>query len=164
MEESKMENQVSRESYIESELTKWKEKFEIPFEQEFNLKAMLSLQYQFLTLPEDHVKAKADLIHTIQRISGELRLKPIKKITEKVDIVLLAKEIGIRSELFELLHNLLDGKINNEFHNQNKSIIETDTLNIKLYQSDSNSIRGMRADYVYGVDFAQDSPIKRNKK
>lgn len=68
---------LAREEYIEREFIKWKENFVIPFEKEFLVKAVLYLQHQFQSLPEEYVKAKADVLATIKRTMHDLGLKPL---------------------------------------------------------------------------------------
>jgi hypothetical protein len=68
----------TRKEYIESEFKKWEEVYEIEFNQEFEIKALLDLQYQFSSTPREHVKTIGDLIHTMNQIKRNLNLKPKK--------------------------------------------------------------------------------------
>lgn len=67
---------MNKEKYIEKELEKWKQYYNIPFENEFDVRALLSLQYDFMSLPDDYVKSKKDLIEAMSRIKRDLYLKP----------------------------------------------------------------------------------------
>lgn len=75
-----MEKHLTRKEYIESELSKWKEKYEVGFEEEFDLRAMFDLQYQFAITNREHVKSLGDIIHTKNQILKNLILKPKSKI------------------------------------------------------------------------------------
>jgi hypothetical protein len=83
MEVLKME--LTRESYIESELKKWKDYYEIGFDQEFELEALAKLKYQFTITPDDHVKTMSDILDTITRIKNKLDLKPKYKSSLNVE-------------------------------------------------------------------------------
>lgn len=67
---------MSKLEYIEKEFEKWKQYYDIPFANEFNVKALLSLQYDFMSLPDDYVKSKKDLIEAMSVIKRDLYLKP----------------------------------------------------------------------------------------
>lgn len=157
-----MSNAVSRESYIESEYKKWEEKFEIPFEVEFNVKALLSLQHQFMNLPDDHVKAKAEIMRTISDIQRTLNLKRKANLENKIEVVLLAKETGAKIDLVNFLHKLLNNQILTGKQSMSKYEIETDTSRIRIVDAvNSENWRGMRGDFVYGIDLARDSAIAK---
>lgn len=149
-----MTNLASRESYIESEYKKWEERFEIPFQQEFNVKALLSLQYQFMSLPEDHTKAKADVIKTISDLNRNLNLKPKRKLSnnEKRKIMFVVDS----SHQLSMFNAFLDEIIPRENKEQFLSTtsltkIYTDTYEIKVVKNNSLNLRGQRADVVFDV-------------
>lgn len=149
-----MTNLASRESYIESEYKKWEERFEIPFQQEFNVKALLSLQHQFLSLPEDHTKAKADVIKTINDLQRNLDLKPKRKLSdnEKRKIMFVVDS----SHQLSMFNAFLDAIIPRENKEQFLSTtgltkIYTDTYEIKVVKNSSLNLRGQRADVVFNV-------------
>jgi CRISPR/Cas system-associated protein Cas7 (RAMP superfamily) len=77
--EEQSERVSKRVEWVESEYKKWEERFEIPFEQEFNIKALLGLRHQFTATQDDHVKTKMDLLWSMQKIESHLNLKPKKK-------------------------------------------------------------------------------------
>lgn len=151
-----MSNLVSRESYIESEYGKWEEKFTIPFEQEFNVKALLSLQHQFLTLPDDHVKAKSDIMSTILRISRDLNLKRRVRLqdSEKISLLFVTTNKGQR----DVLEDLLTSSTNNEkvesiLSTSGHLRMKTDKYIINIYEnSNSDNLRGLKADEIFKID------------
>ncbi|MEH7116090.1 hypothetical protein V7128_01525 [Neobacillus vireti] len=149
-----MENKMSRESYIESEYKKWEEKFEIPFEQEFNIKAMLSLQHQFLTLPDDHVKAKADVMSTINSISKNLNLKKKKKLSdsEKYSIMFVVDDKLQKDRLEDLFTlSVSESQIENVHSSNNQTRIKTDLYQINIVVN-GDILRGQRADSVFKIE------------
>lgn len=97
---------INRREYVEGELKKWNEEYEIPFEQVFDVKAILDLEYQFLSTPDDHIKTKSDIVHTMQRLKSGLRLKP-KKNTYMISVDPFNSSVG---EKISLSVDTLDNK------------------------------------------------------
>jgi hypothetical protein len=150
-----MENQVSRESYIESEFKKWEETFEIPFEQEFNLKALLALQHQFLTLPDEHIKTKADVMGTISRISKDLNLKRKRKLSdsEKYSIMFVVDDKLQKDRLEDLFTlSISENNLESVHSSNNQTKIKTDLHQINIVVNGENRLRGQRADSVFKLE------------
>lgn len=82
-----MNNQSEREAYVEREYKKWEEQFVIPFEQEFNIKALLGLRHQFNNTSDEHIKTKVDLLHAMKRLQEDMNLKPKLRSNDKNDMV-----------------------------------------------------------------------------
>lgn len=76
----------AREQYVEREFKLWKDNYVITFDQEFIIKAMLGLQYQYNNTSDDHIKTKKDIIETIQRIKYGIKLNPNKDNRDQVTI------------------------------------------------------------------------------
>lgn len=74
-----LQNINERVEWVESEYKKWEEMYEILFEDEFNVKALLSLRHQFSATPDDHTKTKVDLLHAMKGLQRDLGLKPIMR-------------------------------------------------------------------------------------
>lgn len=69
------ENMNSVLNYVSKEYEKWQEKYEIPYEDEFNIKLLLQLRFDILHTKPELTKTKIDLIEMAQRIQSRLRLK-----------------------------------------------------------------------------------------
>lgn len=102
--------ELTRESYVESELTKWKENYIVRHEHEFSLRAMLELQYQFKNTPDDHVKAKKDLIDTIQRILLNLRLKPTLN-TKQFKVLVVVNNSQQKVHMYNMFQKMFESQI-----------------------------------------------------
>jgi hypothetical protein len=118
------------------------------------VKAMFGLQHQYDNTPEDHVKAKRDLIETIQRILMSLRLNKKVKYTdgEKINIVLKAGNSIDVNALTELMDNLLRKNIEKKRVSNTDSLLETDNANIRIINMSSPlGTRGLKADYIFNI-------------
>jgi hypothetical protein len=148
-----MSNLASRESFIESEYKKWEDKFEIPFEKEFDVRALLSLQHQFLSLPDEHVKTKADIIITISRLTERLNLKKknILKDEDKLKVIFVVDDEVNKKELSDILTKVTGVNDNDTFNTPSSVNIKTDQFNIKIVLNNDH-LRGQRADFVYKVE------------
>lgn len=142
--------QLTRESYMERELAKWNEKYEIGFEQEFEIRALISLQYQFASIPEDHIKAKADIINTISQIKRNLNLKMMKN-EKQENVLFVVRDRNQLSQVSEFLKHLLDGKIFRLHSNSIENRIETKNHKINIQVGKLADIRGMKADYLFDL-------------
>lgn len=71
--------------YVEKEYKKWEEQYDIPFEDEFNIRLLFQLRYDILHTKPEHTKTKKELIEAAHRIQQCLRIKP--KINNKEKIV-----------------------------------------------------------------------------
>jgi hypothetical protein len=144
--------ELTRESYIESEYKKWEEKFEIPFEKEFDVRALLSLQHQFLTLPDEHIKTKADVISTLNKLNERLSLKEKKtfKFCDRKSILFIVEDSFHMKDLEQFLTSTIGNKkIDNTFNSTFHTKIKTEEFDIRISLDNSNTLRGQRADFVY---------------
>lgn len=80
-----METNAKRDEWVESEFKKWQENFIISFDEEFEVKAILDLQWQYKTVEDSHVKTKSDILSIVSRAKRDLMLKP--KDREKIFLV-----------------------------------------------------------------------------
>lgn len=139
-----MESRVNRKEWVESEFKKWKERYEIPFEKEFNVKALLELKYQYYNTDDNHVKTKADLIHTIVKLQNDLNLKMKRKASENpVKLLFVANNSQQARSLFEFLINVIDREnIVKVFYNDRR--ITTKDYDIRIATKDHPANRGIR--------------------
>lgn len=145
----------TRKEYIESELNKWKELYEISFEQEFDLNALFSLQYQFTITPPDHVKTLGDIIHTKNQIMRNLYLKPAVS-KESFEVLVFVKNHNQKAEMHDLFSRLLSGKlIENDLQINHtgkvKSVLKSSNSNIRIEIDSLDYYRGLKADYVLNL-------------
>jgi hypothetical protein len=70
---------------VEREFSEWKEKYEIPFNQEFNVKMLLNLREAIDETPNEHIRNKRDLIHTAMDIEQRLHLTSKEEIKENAN-------------------------------------------------------------------------------
>lgn len=154
-------SELTREQYVESEYKKWKEKFEIPFELEFEVRALFELQHQFINTPDEHIKTKTDLINAIGRLKRDLNLKPIKKFSnnDKLRVLIITDSLAVKKEYEEVLSQNLEGNIQTRFIRNNKSDFVTNTHKITV-AVDNELLRGSRADIVYRLKEDRTSPYR----
>jgi hypothetical protein len=156
----KMEKQLTRKEYIESELGKWKEVYEINFQDEFDLKAMLDLQYQYMITPTEHIKTIGDIIHTKNQIMKNLNLKQKRNVSmtnEKMDFLIIVKNDVQMIDLETLLLESVDKKIiEKKYKSSGSTEIVTDKYRIKIKKYNENLLRGTRADIALKVDNAKE--------
>ncbi|RNB59375.1 hypothetical protein EDM57_04325 [Brevibacillus gelatini] len=72
-----IQNVSDRERYVQEQFNLWNEKFNIPFEHEYELKKYFELQHQYDNTPDEHVKTKRELLDMMNKLKYHLpRLKP----------------------------------------------------------------------------------------
>jgi hypothetical protein len=147
--------QVTRKEYIESELAKWKENFEIGFQDEFDLKAMIDLQYQFMITPMEHIKTIGDIVHTKNQIMRNLNLKPKKKYTDeqKVEYLLAVEDTRQMKSLEELFSKM--SNVEKVSIRPSASHIITDQFKVSIIVNKEYELRGRKADVVFKVEDGQ---------
>lgn len=66
---------------IEQKFKKWKEQFDIPFDEEFMVKTLIELEEEYENIPKtsNTIMTRKTLIETISRLKASLRLKPFKE-------------------------------------------------------------------------------------
>lgn len=150
-----MEN-INRESYVESQLAKWRESYIVKPEQEFMLKAMFELQYQYKNTPDDHIKTKRDLIEAVQRIMSSLKLVPALS-KDRFKVLVIVNDDIDQVKVYEMFQKMFvdriplkeiqvigSGRIQIPLINTNEFEITIKKLNMHL-------LRGMRADYILNL-------------
>lgn len=97
-----MENNKNseREARVDKEYQQWKERYEIPFKDEFNVKTLLQLQDEFNSLSYNSgmTKTRTDLIYMIERLNRNLDLKKRTPVTQRV-LILTENILSIKSIL-----------------------------------------------------------------
>jgi hypothetical protein len=104
--------------YVEKMYEEWKNIYEIPIEKEFAVRALLDLQWEYQNIPENHYKAKADILSAINLLSNSLNLEKVEikkygvncKIDLKEKIIILENNINT---IFDLLIYNKEVSINN---------------------------------------------------
>jgi Fe-S cluster assembly iron-binding protein IscA len=148
-------SELTRESYVESELKKWKEEYIIRFDQEFLIKSMLELQFQYNITPDDHVKTKKDLMEVITRTMRELRLKPnLNK--DRLKILVIVKDDGHAIHTYNMFQKMFAESITFDdiqvlINRVNIPKINTKNFEIIIEKANLNLLRGMRADYILNL-------------
>jgi hypothetical protein len=77
---------MNRSEFVESEFSKWKKIYAIPFHDEFKVRMVHNLRYTYDQIPHEHVKSKKDCINAINDLLHDIKLMPISEENEKVDI------------------------------------------------------------------------------
>ncbi|MFO1442960.1 hypothetical protein KDN24_06980 [Bacillus sp. Bva_UNVM-123] len=151
-----MSNLESRESYVERELNNWKESYIVKPEQDFLLRSMFELQFQFKVTPDEHVKAKRDLIYTIQGIMSSLKLVPaLNKDRFKVLVIVGSDHKQVR--VFQMFQKMFVDRIPlNEIQVSGNGkirvpVINTKEFEIRIENDNINLLRGLRADYILNL-------------
>jgi hypothetical protein len=149
-------SELTRESYIERELERWKENYIIPIEQEFSVRAMLGLQFQYDNTVDEHVRTKKDLIDTIQRILGSLRLKPVLS-KDRFRVLVIVNNNHQTINVYNMFQKMLFEKISfeNIKHASNGDMsvknISTKHFDIRIEKANINLVRGLKADYILNL-------------
>lgn len=149
-------SELTREQYVESEYEKWKERFKVPYEQEFNVKAMFELQWQYEKTPIEHIKTKRDILESIQRILHGMKLMPNYNAVEHGELLIFAKNYNQKVNLHEMFKLMLNEKLVEEDLKINgisaRSILKTKelTINIEIPRKELG-YRGYRADYILNL-------------
>ena len=141
---------LSRSEWVESEFKKWQERYSIPFEMEFNVKALLDLQWQFNNTEDGHVKTKADLIQAISRLQRDLHLKPRPTYSgEPINIVITAEKGNQAIQLMNVLRETIGSdNIRGELATNGGGYIKTDKYRWDFTtRKDVNYFRGKKHDY-----------------
>ncbi|WP_137743409.1 hypothetical protein [Robertmurraya siralis] len=146
----------SRETYVERELNNWKENYIVRPEQEFLLKSMFELQHQYKITPDEHVKAKRDLIYTIQDVMRSLKLVPVlNKDRFKVLVVVDSDYEKVRVyEMFQKMFadKILLDEINATVNRTHSPKINTKDFEIRIEKDNKNLFRGgMKVDYILNL-------------
>lgn len=146
---------MSRKEYIESELKKYNEVYEIGFQEEFDLKAMLDLQYQYIITPKEKIKTIGAIIHTKNQIMKNLNLKPRTK-TEKFKVLVIVNDERKQVNISNMFHKMILSKdITDDiktFSTGRLNIPDIHTKDFDIifikHKEGSLSYRGLRADYI----------------
>jgi hypothetical protein len=139
----------NKKQYIDENLELWKENYNIPLDQEFNLKALFGLQYDFMTTPSEHVKAKKDLIEAMQLIQKNLNLTKKKKLSdnEKVNLLIVVENEAQLQSVSELIELMLGSSIEKYYKYKTYTSFVNDSVKVDIYTK-STSLLGKRC-HVY---------------
>ena len=109
------ENPSSMKDYVDNQYKEWQEKYDIPYEDEFNVKLLLQLRYDILTTKPEYTKTKLELIAMANSIQSRLRLKENSKDTNNYRITSIKNmeikhngascAINFEAELADILFN-----------------------------------------------------------
>lgn len=137
---------TERAEWVESEFKKYKEMFEIPFEKEFMVEAMLELQHQYYNTSDSHIKTKSDILHTISKLQNELNLKRKKNEGKPIEILIVSNsKIESRNNL-ELFADIIGrNNINSLFSSESGGHIARENYKLKFIHKDID-FRGFRCD------------------
>lgn len=102
-------NIAEREQWVESEFKKWEEEFIVPFELEFNVKALLDMRYLFLTTPSEHTRTKIDLLRAMEHLQDSFmgRLKKKTKYEMKPEVLIAVNNKFQKQEISDLFERIL---------------------------------------------------------
>lgn len=146
------ENINERAEWVESEYKKWEDRYTIPFASEFNIKTMLELKHQFYNTPDEHTKAKRELIEMMSRLQKDANLKPNLSKTEESASILIASQsrnnIKFYYNLFSIMlkENILSTNIRADGFD---GVIKTKDYQIEfLYTYGNDALRGLKFDYI----------------
>lgn len=143
---------LTRKEYIEREFSKWQNNYEIGFEQEFDIKALLNLQYQFMITPNEHTKAQGDIIHTINQIRRNMNLKTKINHDKQLKVIVLTDDYGVKSDMYNLFYNLLQPHTITGNEHGRKLITKDFEV---TFTSNPDLVRGMKSDYT--IDLVKSS-------
>ena len=143
--------QVTKKSeWVESEFTKWKERFEIPFVDEFNVKVMLGLRYDYENTPNDHYKAKGDILHALCEIRHALDGVLIeKKPNAKRKIMVIVDNDSEVLEYAQMLMKNLDNVDSKKIY-RDKAEIGTNEFRFVIIKNNA-SLRGHRCQALFDL-------------
>jgi hypothetical protein len=126
------------------------EYYDIPFHKEFDVKALLGLQYDFNNLPDGHVKAKRDLIDTMQLIQRNLHLTPKLKMDNPIKLIIVVNNSTHLREVFEIIELMLGTNIKFVVNTKTHGRFKTDNLEIDIFIKSEN-LRGKRCDVYWNL-------------
>lgn len=141
---------MSKEKYIEEKFKEWKEYYDIPFNKEFDVKALLGLQYDFNCLPHDHIKSKKDLLDAMYLIQRSISLTPKKKLEKPKRLIIVTNDTSHLKEVFEIIELMLETNVKFVTNNNTHGYFETDNLKVDIYIK-SDKLRGKRCDMYWNL-------------
>ena len=144
--------------YVVNKFGEWKNRYDIPDHEDFNLKMLFSLEKQYIDTPEEHIKTKRDILSMINSIKNRMSYKYFDEKTEKTEdiknkdkkIILVVTEDDDKN-LREIFYNMLGKEVINYINVRNNSVINTNKYIIKFKEKNSNNLRGMRCDYFLNL-------------
>jgi hypothetical protein len=146
----KSERAITRKEYVERELEKWKDEFEIPFIKEFNVRALLDLQYSYAIADPTHIKSKSEILRTVSLVQDELKLVKKKKNANVEPIkLLIATDLSIQliGDMFINLigtDNILKIASTRDYYH-----FRTSNYQIEIIRNNDILIRGKKFDLFY---------------
>ncbi|WP_025912058.1 hypothetical protein [Priestia flexa] len=136
---------MSKEQYVKQELEIFKTKYEWSHLDDFSVKAMFELQWQYFNSPIDHVKTRSELLNMIENIKRRLDLKPVvikpelKNENKFIIGIFVNNDLQVR-QIHETF--LTDMKENITFFSseKNKAAIHTKTKIYKIFARTNDEI------------------------
>jgi hypothetical protein len=147
-----------RAERIEREYKKWEEKYEIPFEQEFEVRTIIELQDEFRSVPEDHTKRRSEIINMITHLKGRIRLKemPLGATIYK-KVLITSRNRGAIESAYDLIHSLVGDRAGCYFSEDSNSRTIRFKGKVFKFQKKSETLRGSRFDLCLDLDNTYDS-------
>ncbi|HSH50448.1 MAG TPA: hypothetical protein VK982_01880, partial [Bacteroidales bacterium] len=101
----------------------YQERYEIDFKNEFYVKELIKLKLQYQNTPDEHIRAKTDLMNLILKLEQQLALKEkrkIKKVFDDYELLIVGTNIEHFKELIKGFNssNIVSNIIstNNQIH------------------------------------------------
>ncbi len=151
---------ISKE-LIKSEYKKWSEMYDIPFEKEFEVKALIELQCQYYATPNDHIRTKTDILNAIHNLKRNLGLKK-KEIIHHEDkmrvLVIVDNYTYIKPNTDWFVKLVGEERILNLSESQSQATIVTDNTIIEI-RVNSENVRGLKYDRL--INLCKDKTLKQ---
>lgn len=141
---------MSKEKYIKEKFNEWKEYYVIPFNKEFYVKVLLGLQYDFNVLPDEHIKAKKDLLDAMYLIQRNINLTPKKKLEKPKRLIIVVNDSSHLKEVFEIIELMLGINVKFVRNSGTNVYFKTDDLEIGIFIKSEN-LRGTRCDIYWNL-------------
>jgi len=137
--------ELSRKEYVSTEGEKFNKKYEIDQIDEFSLKTLFNLQYDFMRTPAEHVKNRAEILKMIEMIKSNLKLKPTQeevKSESKFKIGIICSVEAQSNEMYRHLSTSLKD-VTKGINTNTQKEIQTKT-SIYTILTKSSQLRGRR--------------------
>lgn len=142
-------NNEKKQSYIINRIQEYREKYDIPFDQEFNLEYMLAIEYDLKHVFDDHTRTKIDLTKIYHDFQSRLRIEEKKVIPNenKKIILIVANSIGSVREMFELARDIIGSSDNiiDIYESRNSYTITAREFEVRIVLNTEGN-RGVRFD------------------
>lgn len=132
---------------VEREFKEWKERYYIPYNQEFNVKMLLKIREEIEEIPTEHVRTRKDLIDMADRLHSRMRLNlklPEKQYDYKLLIIGDNNQLCNLYDFFRMI--IKDKDIKNIFSYNNFNIELLNGITILGRCKNENQIYGHKID------------------